>query len=146
MIVIIVEGETDACFLCSYINYLDLGCEDVNFEFMILEGDVISRRKELRLFKQANAKKRKEFRFVRKKGLEEFIRQADENVQKVIAIVDADNKREEYLKILKTYPPTKNIFYFPDNNSSGNLENLIKGICLKREFLTVNVLLVMKNV
>ena len=113
---IIIEGIEDKKFLKDYLSYL--GYKGEGIEFVLLETDIESKHK-------SNLKNKIE-------RLTDAFKQSD---GQEIVIIDADNNREKYIAVAKKYNISdEKIFTFPDNEGSGNLENLIEKICKNEKF------------
>lgn len=118
---IIVEGIADEKFISDYLKFLKIDFED-NI-FFIIEGDVKS--KENRIEKELKKK----------------------DINKTFFIIDFDKDKTKYENTIKTilkkskYPNIKsflknNIFFLPDNEKTGNLEDLINKTIKSEEFNT----------
>lgn len=116
---IIVEGIADKKFISDYLKFLK-----INFEediFFLIEGDVTSK----------------------KSRIENKLKKKD--INKTFFIIDFDNDKIKYEKTIESILKglkfsninnflSNNIFFFPDDKKTGNLENLLGDILVYPKF------------
>ncbi len=104
-----MEGVADKKFLKDFCKFLKLGIADENF--FVIDTNVVSGKDDIKV----------------------RVKQDKEAEIETYFIIDANSSREKFLETLADSGIQKeNIFTFPDNKSNGNLEDLIRKICVDK--------------